>query len=274
METFAETQDGVVVKAGKVEKMIMSSSQLPNFVYTRRKLRNTAPLQRNCSFVESTECNKFELVTPEMHAAEATVHPSETIQMNTSNDKPCEPDYSAGLLVETPKTHSVFQVGDNNIVKLNPTSSQNPSPFACENKCSGTKVAQFISEPIFHRNQELKNDLGGNVKFVGCYLHPMPVSSLFLRTREDEIHICVLCGLPMEQYRILFTYKVAIKEPSLGCPSVMAHTSILLPDPKNNFMREVSCFLLFIFNPFFSLFTLIFRLHNCSLSKFITLYTR
>ncbi|XP_019422414.1 PREDICTED: uncharacterized protein LOC109332026 [Lupinus angustifolius] len=240
METLAEAQDEGVIKTSKVERKIMSSSKLPKYVYTRRKFRKAAPLQGNCSLEESTKHGKFELGTPPvMHTAEATLHPTETIQMDTSNGKPCEPYDSAHLHVETPQTHSVFLGGQNNLVELNPTSSQNPNPMACENKCSGSKEANYISEPTPDRKQELKNDLGSNVKFVGSYLHPKPVSSLLLNMREGEIHICVLCGLPMDQYRTLFTYKVAVKEPGLGCPSVMAHTSILLPDPKYNFMRDI-----------------------------------
>jgi hypothetical protein len=77
-------------------------------------------------------------------------------------------------------------------------------------------------------------------------MHPMPVSSLLLKTREDEIHICVLCGLT-GQHRTLFTYKVAINGPNFGCPSGMAHTPIMLPDPKYNFMGEVSCFSFSVF---------------------------
>ncbi|CAL0330840.1 unnamed protein product [Lupinus luteus] len=201
METLAEAQDDGVIKTSKVEKTIMSSSKLPKYVYTRRKFRKAAPLQGNCSLEESTKHGKFEL--------------------------------------ETPQTHSAFLGRHNNLVELNPTSSQNPNLMACENKCSGSKEANYISEPMPHRKQELKNDLGRNVKFVGSYLHPMPVSSLLLNMREGEIHICVLCGLPADQYRTLFTYKVAVNEPGLGCPSVMGHTSILLQDPKYNFMRDI-----------------------------------
>ncbi|XP_057420593.1 uncharacterized protein LOC130714687 isoform X2 [Lotus japonicus] len=208
-----KTQDGVVGKPGNAETMIMSSSQLPNLVYTRRKIRNTVRLQGNCSVVESTECDKIDIVTPEMHAGK-------------------------GLLLDTSQIHVDVLGGPRNLVELNTTSSQNPNLFACQSLCSGAKEVGFISEPIPCGNPELKNNLSSNIKFVGCYLHPMPVLSIFLCTRGDEIHICVLCGLPMDQYRTLFTYKVNIKEPNLGRPSIMAHTSILLPDPKHKCIAE------------------------------------
>ncbi|KAL2576488.1 hypothetical protein AAZV13_16G079900 [Glycine max] len=238
MATLAEkTQDEVVGQTGNAEMMIMSSN-LPKLVYTRKKLRNDIPFQENCSVMECTEYDKFKHVTPEMYTAKDTLHPSEIILVNNSNDKPCETDDTAGLCVQTPQIRSDVLGGHSNLVDPNPTSSQNLTLFADENKCFGTKEVQLISEPMPLQNQELKNNLGSSVKFVGRYLHPMPVSSLFLSTREDEIHVCVLCGYLTGQYRTLFTYKVAIAEPTLGCPSVMAHSSILLPDPKHNFIKE------------------------------------
>jgi len=179
-----------------------------------------------------------------MYTTKDTIHSSEIILISNSNDKPCEPDGAAGLCVQTPQTCRDVLIGHSNLVEQSLEPSQNPTLFAEENKCFGTKEAQLISEPMPLQNQELKSNLGSSVKFVGCYLHPMPVSSLILSTREDEVHVCVLCGHLTDRYRTLFTYKVAITEPTLGCPSVMAHSSILLPDQKHNFIKEVSYFLL------------------------------
>ncbi|KAK7360635.1 hypothetical protein VNO77_02643 [Canavalia gladiata] len=232
MESPEKRQSEVMGKTGNAETMIRSS-QLPMLVYTRRKLQNAIPVQESCSVMECTEHDTFKLVNPEMYTAKGALSPQETIQINNSNDISCEPDVTAGLCVETPQTC-------NNVLVPNPTSSLNPTPFACENKCFADKEAQLISESMPLENQELKNNLDSSVKFVGCYMHPMPVSSLFLSTRNDEIHVCVLCGLLSGQYRTLFTYKVAINEPSLGCPSVMAHCSILLPDPKHNFIKDLT----------------------------------
>ncbi|CAJ1941922.1 unnamed protein product [Sphenostylis stenocarpa] len=180
--------------------------------------------------------DKFKHVTPQIK--KDTLRSSETIPMDNSNDKPCGPDDNAGLCVEAPQTCSDVLIG-HNLVERSLTSSQNPALFAEENKCFDSKEAQLISEPLALQNQELKNNLGSSVKFVGRYLHPMPVSSLFLSTREDKIHVCVLCGHPTGQSRTLFSYKVGITEPTLGCPSVMAHSTILLPDPKHNFVKEI-----------------------------------
>jgi len=173
-----------------------------------------------------------------------TLHSSEVILINNSNDKPRESNDAAGLCVQTSQTCQDILIGHSNLVERSLAKSQNPTPFAEENKCLGTKEAQLISEPMPLQSQELKSTMGSSVKFVGCYLHPMPVSSLFLSTREDEVHVCVLCGQLTDQYRTMFTYKVAIAGPTLGYPSVMAHSSILLPNPNRNFIKEVSYFLL------------------------------
>lgn len=179
-----------------------------------------------------------------MYTTKDTLHSSEVILVNNSNDKQREQEDAAGLCVQTPQTCRDVLIGHSNPVDQSLAKSQNPTPFAEENKCLGTKEAQSISEPTPLQNQEPESNMGSSVKFVGCYLHPMPVSSLFLSTREDEVHVCVLCGQLTDQYRTLFTYKVAIAGPTLGCPSVMAHSSILLPDPKHVFIKEVSYFLL------------------------------
>lgn len=266
METLPEkTPDEAVGKTGNAKIMTTCSSQSQNFVYTRRKRRNSVSTQENCSAVESPECDKNKLVTSQMRTAKDTVPPSKTIE--TINNKLCEPDNSAGLILGISQAHGEVPDVQSNLAELNP-SSQNPNTFSCENKCSGDKEAQLISEPMVQRNQELKNNLNSNVKFVGSYMHPMPVSSLLLRTREDEIHICVLCGLLTGQHRTLFTYKVAIKEPNFGCPSVMAHTPIMLPDPKYNSMREVSCFSFSVLKPLFP------YLHFTQTSGYINAYSQ
>ncbi|XP_058744306.1 uncharacterized protein LOC131616867 [Vicia villosa] len=210
--TGEKTQDEAGGKIGNAKTLAISSSQSPNFINTIRKRRNfVSPRTRN------------------------NVPPSKTIQ--AKNDKLRKPDDSAGLILEKPEVHSDVPDLQNNLAELN-LSSQNPNPLSCENKCSGGKEAQFISEPMVPRNQELKDNPKDNVKFVGRYMLPMRVSSLLLKTVGDEIHICVLCGLLTDQNRTLFAYKVAIKEPNFGCPSAMVHTPIMLPDPKYNFMTE------------------------------------
>ncbi|KAL6983308.1 hypothetical protein U1Q18_016697 [Sarracenia purpurea var. burkii] len=83
------------------------------------------------------------------------------------------------------------------------------------------------------------------VESVGCYVHPLPVSMVLLNsnTKENEIYICVLCGVLADKRRTLFMYKISLKEQRLGCPSSIGHTPMLLPISRDAFGREVSCFM-------------------------------
>lgn len=141
-------------------------------------------------------------------------------------------------------------VGHKNLVDSNsPTSFLNQKTSFCENNSSGAKGVQ-ASVDMKHRKVELNNELQDIVELVGCYVHPMPISSLLLSTKGTEIYICVLCGLLIDRDRTLFIYKLAIMEPRVGCPSFVGHTSITLPILKNYFGREVSCYM-YSFNAFY-----------------------
>lgn len=92
-------------------------------------------------------------------------------------------------------------------------------------------------------NVELYGEAEGMSKIVGSYLHPMPVLSIFLSNIENVIHICVLCGLPVEKNRTLITYTVEVKEPRLGYPSLVGHTTVLMPTLRDYLGTEVSSYL-------------------------------
>ncbi|KAK4263611.1 hypothetical protein QN277_029000 [Acacia crassicarpa] len=140
--------------------------------------------------------------------------------------------------VEATPIRSDVPVGYSNLPELNTSiPCWDLKPSSCENNCSSNE-AQVISELNPHRNDDISDNLGKTIKFVGCYFLPMPVSSLFLSRRGNEILICVICESVVDQERTLFTYKVSVKEPNIGCPSFIAYTSLRLPDPKHNFNRE------------------------------------
>lgn len=150
------------------------------------------------------------------------------------------PDDLSTLHVEKPQIRSDVLGGYRNFAELdNPKSCWNPNPSSSENNCF-SKEEQVISEPNPHGNKDFNDNLSSTIKFVGCYTHPMTVSSLLLSRRENEILIYVFCGPVVDRERTLFTYKVEVNESNVGCPSFIAYTSLLLPDPKHNFMREVS----------------------------------
>ncbi|XP_048319035.1 uncharacterized protein LOC107429040 isoform X1 [Ziziphus jujuba] len=90
------------------------------------------------------------------------------------------------------------------------------------------------------KKMEIKNELSSIFELVGCYLHPFPVLSILLGSRDSEIHICVLCGLLVDKERNLFIYKIETKEQMVGFPSFVGHTILTLPVLKDYFGREIA----------------------------------
>ncbi|PWA72806.1 hypothetical protein CTI12_AA266830 [Artemisia annua] len=84
-------------------------------------------------------------------------------------------------------------------------------------------------------NDELENIF----ELVGCYMHPMPISMVMLRTKGNEVYICVLCGYLMEKDRKLLIYKASIKGENRGCPSFIGHTAIISPISNNASGRQI-----------------------------------
>lgn len=79
----------------------------------------------------------------------------------------------------------------------------------------------------------------GTFDLVGCYVHPMNVTSILLTTQGNEIYICVLCGILVNKDRNLYIYKVPLEEPGLGVPYFIGHSSITLPASNDIFGREI-----------------------------------
>ncbi|XP_019074824.1 uncharacterized protein LOC100268093 isoform X3 [Vitis vinifera] len=130
-------------------------------------------------------------------------------------------------------------VEQQNLVKLNRSVQKGGTSFG-ENNMSNAEEVQAGTNLKAHIKMEVKHDLVGNTELVGCYVHPMPVLSVLLNTREDEIHICVLCGLLVDKDTILFIYKVTIKEPRLQSPTFVGYTPIILPTLKDRSGGEVA----------------------------------
>lgn len=133
-------------------------------------------------------------------------------------------------------------VEQQNLVKLNRSVQKGGTSFG-ENNMSNAEEVQAGTNLKAHIKMEVKHDLVGNTELVGCYVHPMPVLSVLLNTREDEIHICVLCGLLVDKDTILFIYKVTIKEPRLQSPTFVGYTPIILPTLKDRSGGEVSYYI-------------------------------
>ncbi|XP_022776714.1 uncharacterized protein LOC111318239 isoform X2 [Durio zibethinus] len=108
-------------------------------------------------------------------------------------------------------------------------SCQNQLSSFCDKKRSLASEVQVSLDVNHYRDVELNSDLRGIVNLVGGYFHPLPISSVLLGTKGNEIHICISCGLLEHKNRTLFIYKIAIEEPRIGCPSFVGYTSVALP---------------------------------------------
>lgn len=133
-----------------------------------------------------------------------------------------------------------FEPHDKNVVHHKSLSSQ-------KHESSSNSSCTSITEQV-HKRSGLNSQGMDNInkpvsafKLVGCYLHPVPVLLLLLRTRGNEINICALCGLPDDEARILFMYKVSSIDPTVGRPVFIGHTSVDIPILNNYSGRRVSC---------------------------------
>ncbi|KAA3460845.1 DNA binding protein [Gossypium australe] len=113
-------------------------------------------------------------------------------------------------------------------------SCQNQVTSFCDKNLSTAMEVQGGSGVNHHGGVELSSDLRGIVNLVGGYFHPLPISSVLLGTKGNEIHICVSCGLLVDTDRTLFIYKVATEEPRKGCPSFVGYTSVVLPSSEKD----------------------------------------
>ncbi|KAK8265527.1 hypothetical protein V6Z12_D12G183500 [Gossypium hirsutum] len=111
-------------------------------------------------------------------------------------------------------------------------SCQNQVTSFCDKNLSTAMEVQGGSGVNHHGRVELSSDLRGIVNLVGGYFHPLPISSVLLGTKGNEIHICVSCGLLVDTDRTLFIYKVATEVPRKGCPSFVGYTSVALPSSE------------------------------------------
>ena len=111
----------------------------------------------------------------------------------------------------------------------------------CDKNRSIAMEVRGSSDVNHYRDVELNSDLRGIVSLVGGYFHPLPISSVLLGTKGNEIHICVSCGLLGHKDRTLFIYKIGIEEPRIGCPSFVGYTSVALPFSEVSFGGQI-CF--------------------------------
>ncbi|KAK4842534.1 hypothetical protein QYF36_023324 [Acer negundo] len=253
-----------------------SSAQVPNKVYSRKKV---VPLAEkfNGPLSESIICRNFgDNFVPKTHCPTEALLASKTSQMSSddklqkdlcdaeartgqqSHDLPvisqnstafCD---SGGKDIYNSYDPSILHIKESevcsdkelvektNLVEFNESVlSQKQKARTCEYNASNAKEVKASSDLKLQKQMKLSNELEGIVELVGCYIHPLPVSSVKLSTIGNEIYICVSCGLMIDKNRTLFIYKLAIQEPRVGCPLFVGHTSVILPFSKDDFGREI-----------------------------------
>ncbi|KAG2269549.1 hypothetical protein Bca52824_064104 [Brassica carinata] len=94
-----------------------------------------------------------------------------------------------------------------------------------------SSVPEFSASSSLKLNKDIQinNEMEKTVDLLGCYFHPMPVSSVSLQSVGNEIYISVLSVATEDRVRTLFLYKISAKAPTKGFPSVVGHTPVILP---------------------------------------------
>ncbi|CAA2997618.1 uncharacterized protein LOC111396224 isoform X3 [Olea europaea subsp. europaea] len=123
-----------------------------------------------------------------------------------------------------------------------------------KNVCSTEQIQITSCCNVVTENKEMKDDPRSNfqgdlnlndkpqglLKRVACYDHPMPISMVLLNEKENEIYICVICGLLEHTESTLFVYKALKNAEKMGFPSFVGHSSIELPSYKDAFGRDIA----------------------------------
>ncbi|EOA36038.1 hypothetical protein CARUB_v10008119mg, partial [Capsella rubella] len=128
-----------------------------------------------------------------------------------------------------------------------------PLSTTSEYKENTSEKSMSVLELPANLNFKLNRDITTNskmeksVELLGCYFHPMPVSSVILKSVGNEIYICVFSFATEDRVSTLFMYKISAKTPSKGFPSVIGHTSAKLPivDDKSGENRTLERYLHF-----------------------------
>ncbi|KAL9225868.1 hypothetical protein vseg_001745 [Gypsophila vaccaria] len=116
--------------------------------------------------------------------------------------------------------------------------SADPSGGGSQNRTSCI-VEDIADTGVNSLVRQKSHEIEGGMKLIGCYNHPMQISSVKLAEIGHEIYICVSCGAPVDGERDLFLYKLLCEEPYSGSPCMIGHTSMRLPSLKDEFGRQV-----------------------------------
>lgn len=226
---------------GPLSESIICRNSGDDYAPDKSVTKGTSIVSKSCHSSDDRPCNR------DIFGATATLEGKSNgfpVEETTTNCKPEMSNMPPVLFNKNKKlpTSSVslesgFQENchkeklEHGIIEENGSSAscQNQVTGFCDKNRSITMEVQGSSDVSHYRDVELNSELKDIVNFVGGYFHPLPISSVLLGTKGNEIHVCVSCGLLGHKDRTLFIYKIAIEEPRIGCPSFVGYTSVELP---------------------------------------------
>lgn len=244
-----------------------SSTQEPNKVYTRKRVPKPIPSAEGFKgpLSESIICrNVGDNIVPTTDSVTEPTVASKTSQMRSgvegeSHDFPvihhkstgvCAPGCKDSCNVSDPcilqMENSEICSNKEPVVQTNLTvcndavSSQKQKVQNCECIPCDAKNLNITSDCILQKQIEVENELEGTAELLGCYIHPLPISSVKLRMVANEIYICASCGHSIDEKRTLFVYKLGVQEASVGRPLFVGHSLVTFPCSKDDLGRDVS----------------------------------
>ncbi|KAG5385473.1 hypothetical protein IGI04_036943 [Brassica rapa subsp. trilocularis] len=110
-----------------------------------------------------------------------------------------------------------------------PSTKSQYKEHTSEKSISSVPEISASSSLKLNRDIKINNEMEKTVELLGCYFHPMPISSVSLQSVGNEIYICVLSFATEDRVRTLFMYKISAKAPTKGFPCVVGHTPVILP---------------------------------------------
>lgn len=130
--------------------------------------------------------------------------------------------------------------GEGNVCEHIPTKGENdvfhhqPSHALSTTNCTHGLVSE---------DTRTQARLDHHLELVGCYLHPMPVLSVMLNTKNhNSLYIYVLCGLLESCQRFLYVYSLTPKDQKDVSPCFVGYTPLVLPTLDHSSTGNVRVF--------------------------------
>ncbi|KAF2549449.1 hypothetical protein F2Q70_00020673 [Brassica cretica] len=158
---------------------------------------------------------------------EASVIPQDIRPARGFGNASTSPPSFPASKVENVQGHIVEALGIQ--VSEPPSTKSQYKEHTSEKSISSVPEISASSSLKVNRDIKINNEMEKTVELLGCYFHPMPVSSVSLQSVGNEIYIWVLSFATEDRVRTLFMYKISAKAPTKGFPSVVGHTPIILP---------------------------------------------